>query len=87
MNSRERVLKAINFEEPDRIPLDLGGTISSGIMAGALVRLREALGLADTSVKVRDLFQMLGEVELDLVERLGIDVLPVEPPALWFNIS
>ena len=26
MTSRERVWKAINFEAPDRVPIDLGGT-------------------------------------------------------------
>ena len=84
MNSRERVLKAINFEEPDRVPIDLGGSITTGIMAGALVRLRRHLGL-DGDVKVYDMFQMLGEVALDLVEQFGVDVLPVEPEAIFFE--
>ncbi len=83
MNSRERVLKTINHEEPDRIPIDLGGSIVSGIMAGALVRLRRKMGLDDT-VRVYDIFQMLGEVTQDLVERFEIDVLPVEPEALHY---
>jgi uroporphyrinogen decarboxylase len=26
MNSRERVITALNHEEPDRVPIDLGGT-------------------------------------------------------------
>jgi len=83
MNSRERVLKAINHEEPDRVPIDLGGSVVTGIMAGALVRLRQRLGL-EGDVKVYDVFQMLGEVTLDLVEKLGIDVLPVQPEAIHF---
>ena len=29
MNSRERVLSALNHEEPDRIPIDMGGTVST----------------------------------------------------------
>lgn len=29
MNSRERVLKALNHEEPDRIPIDFGGLLAS----------------------------------------------------------
>ncbi len=83
MNSRERVLKAINHEEPDRVPIDLGGSLVTGIMAGALVKLREHLGL-DHTVKVYDIFQMLGEVTLDLVERFDVDVLGVEPEAITF---
>jgi len=27
MTSRERVIKTVNHEEPDRVPLDLGGSI------------------------------------------------------------
>ena len=45
MTSRERVLKAVNHEEPDRLPIDLGGTIMTGIMAQALDALRDHLGL------------------------------------------
>jgi len=83
MNSRERVLKAINHEEPDRVPIDLGGSLVSGIMAGALVRWRRHLGLSE-EVRVYDCFQMLGEVAMDLVERFDIDLLPVEPEAVFF---
>lgn len=86
MNSRERVLAAINHQEPDRVPVDLGGSLVSGIMAGALVRLREHLGLDPAGVKVYDQFQMLGEVAMDLVERLDVDLLPVEPESISFNL-
>lgn len=84
MNSRERVLKTINHQEPDRVPVDLGGSIVTSIMAGALVRLRHHLGL-NGSVKVTDAFQMLGEVAMDVVEQFDIDVLPVEPEAITFK--
>lgn len=78
MNSRERVLAVINHQEPDRVPLDIGGSLVSGIMAGALTQLRQHLGLP-VPVKVYDCFQMLGEVTMDLVERFDLDILPVEP--------
>ena len=84
--SRKRVLAAVEHKEPDRVPIDLGGTIVTGIMAQALDQLRRHLGLKERRVKVYDVFQMLGEVEMDVVERLHIDVLPVETPAIWFNI-
>jgi len=86
MTSRERVLAAIEHREPDRVPLDLGGTIMSGIMALALIELRKALGLPRRLVKVYEPYQMLGEVEMDLVEALGVDILPVEPDALFFGL-
>jgi len=86
MSSRERVLAAVAHREADRVPVDLGGSIMSGIMAQPLDRLRKHLGMADRPVKVYEVYQMLGEVEADLVERLGIDVLPVEPPAIFFGL-
>jgi hypothetical protein len=86
MTSRERVLAALNHRATDRVPLDLGGTFVTGIAAQSLDRLRRRLGLEDRPVKVFDAMQMLGEVEMDLVERLQVDVLPVEPPAMTFGL-
>ncbi len=56
MTSRERVLKAINHEEPDRLPLDIGSNVQSGIMAHALDRLRRYLGFTTKPVKVYGVF-------------------------------
>jgi hypothetical protein len=86
LTSRERVLAALSFREPDRVPLDLGGSIMSGIMAHPLDALRRRLGLESRPVRVYEVFQMLGEVEPDLAERLGLDVLPVEPAVQFFGL-
>lgn len=87
MTSRERVLKAIDHEEPDRVPLDLGGSFVTGIHAQSLHHLRRRLGLEDRPVRVTDVMQMLGEVEMDLVERLHLDVLPIEPLEMQLGLS
>jgi len=86
MTSRERVLKALNHEETDRVPLDMGGSFVTSIAATSLHALRQRLGLEHRPVKVYDAFQMLGEVEMDLVERLGLDCLPVNPPAMTMGL-
>ena len=52
MNSRERVVAALKHEEPDRIPLDLGGTESSCITGIAYNRLRSHLGLAPSRTRI-----------------------------------
>ena len=44
MNSRDRVLAAFNYEETDRVPIDLSGHHSSGIAAIAYLRLRKRPG-------------------------------------------
>ncbi len=43
MNSRQRILAAINHQEADRIPFDLGSTFTSGIHVNAYHQLRKAL--------------------------------------------
>ena len=77
MTSRERVLTALNHEQPDRVPVDLGGTPVSGIAASTLSKLRSALGLGGPCdrVKVIEPYQMLGAVTDDLREALGIDTV------------
>jgi len=75
MGPRERIQLAINHQEPDRVPLDLGATSVTGVSASALHGLRVALGLSgpEDPVKVVEPYQMLGEVTDDLRETLGID--------------
>jgi len=85
MTSRERVLKAVNFEEPDRVPIDLGGMRASGISAVVYSELKRRMDL-DTPTKIRDKLQILAEVELEVVDRLHVDVVPLEPSlARWAN--
>lgn len=77
MNHRERVEAALRHEEPDRVPLDLGGSAVSGMHVGSVYALRHALGLdaPGTPVKVVEPYQMLGEIAPDLMEALGVDVV------------
>ena len=83
MNSRERVLKAVNFETPDRIPIDLGGLRASGINAVVYDKLKKNMGIM-TPTRVHDTMQILAELELEIIERLYVDVLPLEPKtAKW----
>jgi hypothetical protein len=76
MTSRERVHAALNHQEPDLVPLDLGATMCSGMHVSSVYRLRQALGLdpPGTAVKVLEPYQMLGEIAPDLMEALGVDV-------------
>ncbi|MCK5569645.1 MAG: methyltransferase, partial [Spirochaetes bacterium] len=66
MTSRERVRLAINHEIPDRVPLDLGSTLVTGIQASIYSRLKEAMGVKGGSVRVYDPYQMLAEVEEEM---------------------
>jgi uroporphyrinogen decarboxylase len=75
MNSRERVLMALNHREPDRIPVDLSGHRSSGIAALAYRRLRRHLGLEDRPIRVYDPVQQLAVVDEDVLQRFGVDTI------------
>lgn len=80
-------MAAIEHDEPDRVPIDLGGTVVTGIHSLALDELLDYLDIRQGPVKVFDVFQMLGRVELDLVEEFHVDVLPIFLPAPWFGIK
>jgi uroporphyrinogen decarboxylase len=77
MSSRERVLTALDHQEPDRVPLDLGAESNTGIAADTYTRLRDRLGIHGEPARVFDVEQMLAWVEMPVVQRLGVDVLPV----------
>jgi uroporphyrinogen-III decarboxylase len=87
MTSRERVLKSLNHEEPDRVPLDLGASVLTGMHVSSIYKLRQAMKLdpPGTPIKVLDPYQMLGEVEMDLVDALGVDVVQAPAAATLFG--
>jgi uroporphyrinogen decarboxylase len=85
MNSRERVLLAINHQEPDRVPVDLGGTRQSGIAAATYHGLKQLLEMYSPT-RVFDVFQMLAEVERPIRQRFGADVIGLYRPAVAFGI-
>ena len=89
MTSRERVETALNHEEPDRIPLDLGASAVTGMHVSSVYALRQALGLDEpgTPVKVIEPYQMLGEIAPDLAEALGVDVIGMGGVANAVRIS
>lgn len=79
MNSRERLLTALDHQESDRVPLDLGSTQVTGIHVAAYRRLREALGLAPDDVGLCDSIQQLALPGDELIGRLGADVRGLYP--------
>ena len=85
MTSRERVKKALNHEIPDKVPLDLGSTPTTGIAASSLSKLRKTLGLADRPVKVHEPYQILGLVEEDVLDALEVDVVGIEMRNTFFG--
>ncbi len=79
MNSRERILAALNHQEPDRIPFDLGSCQVTGIHVVAYRNLRRCLGLPAIEPEMCDTIQQLALPDDDIVERLGVDVRGLFP--------
>jgi uroporphyrinogen decarboxylase len=80
MTPRERVAAALAHKEPDRIPIDLGGTLVSSITKAAYVPLREHLGLPAEDVIIFEQGQQLPYLSEDLLERFAVDTRVVALP-------
>lgn len=74
MSSRERLQTALDHREPDRIPVDFNGTAVTGLHVACVSALREHFGLEKRPVKVHEPYQMLGWIDEDLRQALGLDV-------------
>jgi uroporphyrinogen decarboxylase len=84
VNHRQRVLAALRHQEPDRIPLDLGGTVDSTVTAVAYRKLRACLGLGEGTIRVADVYQHTALVEKDVRQALDVDVMVVfDEPNEW----
>jgi len=96
LTSRERVLMALDHRQPDRVPLDLGGSFVTTINVAAYGRLRRALGLSDEWQLLREQTQSV-VVDEDVRQALGVDVIglyerpphpdPERPDTNWILTS
>ena len=77
MNGRQRVLAAIQHQEPDRVPVDIGSTPSSGISATAHYNLMQYLGQGDTPTRVYDVVQQVAQPDDAFLDRFGIDAIDI----------
>ncbi len=79
MNSRERILKALAHEEPDRIPFDLAGTIWTGISNVAYQNLRKYLGMKPMTPVWSDVIQQIIIPDDDIMEKFNVDTRGLFP--------
>jgi len=79
MDSRERVLTALEHKETDRIPLDLGSCFVTGIAKDAYLNLMSHLGKNAEKVEFYDTVQQLVTVDEGLLRELGVDIRGLIP--------
>jgi uroporphyrinogen-III decarboxylase len=85
MTSRQRVLSALSHREPDRVPIDFGSTGVTGIHVSCIAALRDYFGLEKRLVKAHEPYQMLGILDEDLKQAMGVDVEGVSRPKTLFG--
>lgn len=88
MNSRERILAAINHQQPDRVPVDMSATPSSGISAIAYSNLVKHIGMPELPVQIYDVVQQLAQPDMKILDKFGVDVLDIgrefnDKPSDW----
>jgi len=88
MTSRERVLAAINHREPDRLPIDIGGTEVTGIHGIAYNRLKAHLGITGGRTRLFQVYMQQAAVEDEIRMRFGGDVVRLcYEPKQWKQSS
>lgn len=93
MTSRERVRSSIAHIEPDRVPVDMGSTPSSGISAIAYNDLKSHLGIKQQgATRVYDVVQQLAQPEDIILDRFGVDILDIgrtfnASDADWYDVT
>lgn len=79
MTGRERILKTLNYEEPDRVPLDLAGSIWTGISNKAYQSLLKVWGMAAEEPDWSDVIQQIVIPSERVLDKLEVDTRGVFP--------
>ncbi len=90
MTSRSRVIKTLNHQEPDRVPLDIGGAESCGITIGAYKNLLHYLGIEEKNIEFAGFAGRTVKVSEQVFKKLGIDIRPIylkPDPAFNFQLK
>ncbi len=87
MTSKQRLVAALHHQSSDKIPVDFGGSAVTGVHYTCVAALRDFYGLEKRPVKVNEPYQMLGLIEEDLMQAMGIDVEPVIGPRTMFGFT
>ncbi len=85
-DSSENFKKTINHIQPHRVVVDFGATTVTGIHVLIVEKLREYFGLEKRPVRVTEPYQMLGEIDKELIREMGIDVIGLSGEKNMFGV-
>jgi uroporphyrinogen-III decarboxylase len=77
MTSRERIRRALEHRQPDKVPVDFGASSVTGISASVVYKLRKVFNLPEKPIKLTCCYQLIGEIDEDLMEKLECDCVPI----------
>lgn len=78
MNHRERLMAALSHEQPDHVPIDLGGTVDSSIVVEGYEKLKQHFGLT-SETRICQRMTRVVEVDERILKALDIDTRAVFP--------
>jgi len=85
MTPKQRIRAAIDHQQSDKLPIDFGSSFITGIHCSVVEQLRDHYKLERRPVRICEPYQMLGEVEEDLLDAMGLDVQPIFPQRTIFG--
>jgi len=85
-SSKENFKATINHQQPERVVVDFGSSPVTGIHAVIVEKLREYYGLEKKPVKIIEPYQMLGELDEDLIREMNVDVIGLGGEKNMFGI-
>ena len=85
-SSKQNFIKTVNHQQPDKVVVDFGSTAVTGIHVRVVEKLREYYGFEKKPVKVVEPYQMLGEMDNELIEAMDIDVIGLLSEKNMFSV-
>ena len=79
LSHRQRILKALDHQQPDRVPIDLGSTIVTGIACNAYSGLKNYLGFDLGETKPFDRIAQVAQIDDVVLDLFQIDTRGVIP--------
>ena len=75
---RDRILAALNHEEPDRVPIDFGGAEFTTITLAGYERLKKHMGVEAPTIPMSIIHSVAHPAE-EILDRFGVDTRNVQP--------
>lgn len=87
MKHKELVKKTLNHEDTGNVVVDLGSTAVTGMHVSCVAQLRDYYGLEKRPVKAYEPYQMLGLIEEDLLDAMGVSTIAFPSPTTMFGFK